>query len=192
MLHVLRYWWVIGFTSLLAIVDTGSNVLKLDIPWWVWLVVVLLSAHIAQFLAWNDMRNERDRFRRLQITDTTLTKIAEYRRQQIKMQNEAVSNEQELGAWWQRYETLRMEIIEYLRTNVSEAESLLFANIGTFEIVFRPQDDKAWSPCHVHRRSWIARDHRWLETFAVDYGRKRPRSAEGGDTSESRQAPEPK
>lgn len=32
-------------------------------PWWAWLVVADLALHLAQFLAWSDMRRDRDLWR---------------------------------------------------------------------------------------------------------------------------------
>jgi len=183
-LSVAHHWWVIGFGVLLAIVGEVSNVFpNFHLPGWAWGLVALLGVFIAQFLAWNDMRKERDRLTRFQVTQAALVKVAEFRHTQIHMQNEPLPTDEVLGAWWQRYTTLRNEIISFLKINFSEAESLSFSMIGTFEMVFLPLDGDKPDYVRVQRRSWIIRDHKWLDELVKDYSRQRYRP-EAGEASQ--------
>jgi hypothetical protein len=126
-----RYWYVIAIGVGIA-VPGALGQMGWSFPNWLWWAVGLGSIPIAQFLAWNAVRKERDQLRRYDIAQTTLTRLSEFRGRLIGMQNEAISSEAEFGAWKQRYSDLRKEIMDFIDTKIAPAEAKLFETLGDY------------------------------------------------------------
>lgn len=148
-------------------------------PTWVWLSAVFIGLSIAQFLAWRDMKRERDGLRRYDVAQQTLSKLAEQRDKLISHQNQRLTSGTDLGAWKEQYKNIRNEIGNILSSDVSNPEYRAFDHIGLFSQYAAPlieslsEDENAQ---YIHWRSRIARDHKWLERFIFDYGRYRYRA----------------
>ena len=172
-LCVLHYWWVVGFSFLIAVVGWVAQIFGTHVPGWLWVAVIILGVFIAQFLAWNDMRKERDRLHRYDVAQTTLTKLSVFRNDLISIQNEKLTSETELGAWRQRYFDKRNEIINYLSQNVSQAEANLFERLGNYLSVVIMEKNYVNQHEHVNLTAQVIRDHHWLERAIQDYSRKK-------------------
>ena len=151
------------------------------LPAWAWITIVFVCLSVAQFLAYTDVRTERDRLRRYDITQATLTQISEFRQTLIQMQNEEISSAEFLGSWRQRYEDIRKEIVNNISTNISQTEANSFQTLGLFGEV-EIQDQPPFNEIHKHWRSRIVRDHFWLDSLVRDYGRRRGRPEASAET----------
>jgi hypothetical protein len=168
---VCRYWYVVAIGGGIAVLGALGD-MGLEIPNWVWWAVGLGSIAIAQFLAWNAVRKERDQLRRYDIAQGTLTRLSEFRGALVGMQNEQITTEAEFGGWRQRYSDLRVEIMDFIRDNVSPAEANLFETLGDYEpvgIAGKPYV----SMNHFDITARVIRDRRWLDKAVQDYGRQR-------------------
>lgn len=76
---VARHWWILVGMVLFAILGGGQDMFDYDFPNWIWWGAILVGLHIAQFLAWRDMRNERDRYKNADIDNSVLAEIANLR-----------------------------------------------------------------------------------------------------------------
>lgn len=190
---VLKHWFaLIGFfvftliASIKIVAETifGSFVM----PSWIYYVAAAICVFLAQFLAWLDMKKERDTLRAFNVTEDVLKKIGEYRSELIAHQNKPIKTEEELGQWKEQFLTLKKEISEHIGKNVSEAEKKLFDRYGRFtkhifgdelqiemeiEINGKKQKVKTSHPTHVQYKSMIVRDYEFLYELVKDYARQR-------------------
>lgn len=178
LIAVLKHWFglVIALAAGILFVAErlGQSIFgpESQIPSSVWWIVIFLGISMSQFLAWLDIKRERDDLRRYDVTRETLKQVADYRHEQISFQNDEVKDDEAEGAWWTRYQAKRKEIIEFISSNFSPAEASLFESMGMIDIVFLP-GDREHDFRYIHRRSMIVRDHRWLDELVKDYGRRR-------------------
>ncbi len=178
---VMTHWSAIllGAASIvILVIQTIGDALDVKLwPWWANVILFAAAAHWGQFLAWRDAKRERDALRKYDINQSTLERLAEYRQQLISLQNESLQTDMDVGGWIERYKKLREDIIEFLKGNVSPAESSLFARLGlvTTRNVQKPPPVNA---DHVHWRSRCIRDWLWIEECTKDYGRRRLRKSE--------------
>jgi hypothetical protein len=175
-LDLLPKLWVVLVAVALSIVGAIIDMGDFSVPGWFWLALIAISVFIAQFMLWIEVRNERDALRKYNVTQDALKQIAEYRHQGITFQNEKIKTEEEHGDWWARYKILRKEMIGFISENFSPTESQLFDRLGIFDFFILPGDPEEMTYKYLQRRSWIIRDHKWLDDLAKDYGRKRHRA----------------
>ena len=79
--YTFKHWYVIGFSVLiggLGGIQDITEALSDDIvvPTWVWVSIIVAGLMAAQFLAWRDMRIEKDARRKYEILQETLHKFA--------------------------------------------------------------------------------------------------------------------
>jgi hypothetical protein len=167
---------VLGGLSLFAlIIQIIAEATELKLwPWWAWLVVFGAAVHMGQFLAWLDVKRERDAMRKYDIAQSVLKRVADYRQELVTMQNDRITTDIEVGAWIERYKQLRNNVVLYLRDNLSPAESSLFETLGLFA-TYNLQNPEAVNEQHTHWRSRCIRDWLWLDECAKDYGRRKLR-----------------
>lgn len=181
---VLKHWWIIAITVFATVVEFAQNVIQswytsFVMPIWVWLSIVFVGLSVAQFLAWRDMRQERDILRRYDVAQQILSELADQRDGLISHQNIRPSSGTDLGAWIEQYKNIRNGIRDILSSRVSHAESRAFDHIGLFSEYAAPLIKSLSNnemAKYLHWRSRIARDHKWLEQFVLDYGRYRYRA----------------
>ena len=78
-LELLRNLWVVGVTVILTVAGAVIDMGGIDIPGWVWWVLIIFSMFVAQFLTWDSARKERDQLRRLNITQDRVARLQTYR-----------------------------------------------------------------------------------------------------------------
>lgn len=176
---VLRYWLALAgfavFTLIASIKDIAEAVFgSFVMPSWVYYTIGFACIFIAQFLAWLDIKRDKDKLKKHNITQDALAKVASYRNELIRHQNKELKNEIELGKWISEYENKRNEIIDYLRKNITQAESDLFHSLGIFSTIVI-QGKNYVNGEHINYCSRVIRDHRWLTTLVIDYSRNKER-----------------
>jgi hypothetical protein len=169
---VVRYWYLVGLTGFIGIFGALVDMGDFDFPAWIWWLIGLSGLFVAQFLAWNSVRKERDLLRRYDVAQGTLKKLSEFRGKLIDMQNDPVATEEALGAWKERYSNLRREILDSITAEVSPAEADLFETLGNYAPIAITGKHYV-NDSHFDFTSRIIRDHNWLAKAVEDYGRQR-------------------
>ena len=175
--YVSKHFYVVGFSVLIGglggIQDlTNAFSDEVVIPTWVWVSVLVFGLMSAQYLAWRDMKIEKDQRRRYEILQDTLHKLALHRDTLIRFQNRRAANANELEAWKQEFNILRDGIIKILDEEISPAEARLYAHIGLFTAFVTTQQEGLTPEQHAeydNYRGRAIRDHQWLTTFIMSY-----------------------
>ena len=170
--HVARHWVFLVSAVLFAILWAIQDIFDLDFPGWIWWAALLLGLHVAQFLAWRDVRNERNQLRRYNITQDVLSKIPDFRNEIVGFQNENPPDEMAVGVLQERYHNKRTQIISFLRESLTPTEAKLFETFGDYEVIALSRKSYL-SMDHLNMVSQMIRDYRWLEKLAQDYSRQR-------------------
>jgi len=123
---VVKHWYVIGFCALIGGLGGVQNVTEvfsddIVVPTWIWVSIIAVGLMLAQFLAWRDMRIERDARRKYEIQQETLHKLALHRDALIAFQDRPATNSEELENWKEEFIVLRKEIIQILDEKISPA-----------------------------------------------------------------------
>lgn len=180
-LSVARYWYVIAIGGIGQMENIKVALREwlpaMTFPSWLPNVMLLGGVVLAQFLAWHKMKQERDRLRQFNVTHEALTHIGKYRAQLISHQNDqSVKDEITLGQWIEKFHTLKDEIVEYVKTNISPAEASLFERYGNFPVRILGTELQMNGAPHwtqVQKRSMLIRDYEFLEQLVKDYARQR-------------------
>jgi hypothetical protein len=179
-----RHWALVVFSVTIGAMSNVQTMVQsiwpaFFVPIWVWLGIAFIGLSLAQFLAWRDLRKERDGLRAYNVGQETLTSLAQHRDFLISHQNRPVRTGTELGQWIEQHRERREQIGQLLRTSVSEAEYRAFDHIGLFD-VYAVEPIATMTEVefrqYVNWRGRVARDHKWIERFIFDYGRHRVRA----------------
>ncbi len=186
---VARHWLVIAVPILLSFIGATQDIIQsiwkdFVMPVWVWIAIIFIGFGIAQFLAFRDMRKERDaeraekeKLRKYDVAQDALNQLAEFRTELISYQNKPIANEVQLGEWMGQYNSLRGQIVEHIRQHISPSEAQTFESIGIFSLV-KLESPPGLNETHDSCRSRVIRDHRWLTSLILAYSRKQPSQEE--------------
>lgn len=181
---VARHWVVMAVFVLLSVATSTQTVIQsiqedFVMPAWVWVAIIFIGLFIAQFLAWRDIKRERDLLRKYDVSQQTLSDLANLRDRLISHQNTNITSGTELGQWIEQFLSIRREVNAILQERVSYAEHRAYDHIGLFVLYEVPPTGNLTEHEHrqyVHWRSRIGRDHKWIEKFIHDYSRYRMRA----------------
>ncbi len=186
---VARHWLVIAVPILLSFFGATQDIIQsiwkdFVMPVWVWFAIIFTGFGIAQFLAFRDMRKERDaeraekeKLRKYDVAQDALNQLAEFRTELIAYQNTEIADETRLGVWMEQYKSLREQIVAHIRQRINPSEAETFENIGIFSLV-RLESPPGLNETHHNCRSRVIRDHQGLTSLILAYSRKQPSQEE--------------
>lgn len=174
---VFKHWYVIGFSVLIGglggVQDlTAAFSDKVVIPTWVWVSVLVVGLMAAQYLAWRDMKIEKDKRRKYEVLQNTLYKLSQFRDEVIKFQNRPAIDTASFEAWIHEFDELREKRIDTIDKEISPAEAGIFRTIGLFEMHTTKRPAGLSNLQHElidNYRSRSIRDHKWLTSLIISY-----------------------